>query len=470
MIVGLVGSTLTGFSSWPSGVTKTTDGTTTFAGGILYATSKIWLVPETAPWVISIATTTGVMTKYDSYPVGFTKSNCDFFGGASDGVFTYMVPRRGDQLLRLQESNAAMTAYTLPAMTTNGFLGSAYLSPYHWLYPSKATAFVRVTASSGSMTAYSAWPAGFSNSNEGFAGGSFDGTRIWLAPYLSTNVVVFHIGTQAMWLVQTWSQPTVVGPQEANKFMGAVFDGDQIWLVPFNARRVARLRSVSRSFTMTLRITHSLSEEMSWTRSLSKAQSATSTPTPTPSMTFVPIPTVRQAYLRSPTPTVTPPPTRTATPSVSLSIRSDSATKSSTNVTRTCSATVSATQSFTVVPRPADCTASLDAASAGQAAVLLREPSPVVLSAFVGSSLACGVTTEGATTVRIDAERCNGTVAAASSTANVTLLRADGRQSAVESVPFGAAAAAERPTVVSVEAAAAQRSPRRTTAGGAART
>ncbi|MBS0625616.1 MAG: hypothetical protein JSS32_06165 [Verrucomicrobia bacterium] len=215
----------------------------------------------------------GQITRYDttlpyslstSYTVFDTAANLNsnslgFRGGIFDGRYVYLVPNsnsatRSGQITRYDTTNLFATAvsYSLYDMGANvnsnsvGFFGAVFDGRYIYFVPNahlttlsgQITRF-DTTASFTTASSYSNFDTKTAiNSNSvGFAGGTFDGRYVYLAPNVNTQTLSGQITRYDTSLpFSTGTSYSIFNTQQLSNFsvgfIGAVFDGQYIYFVP----------------------------------------------------------------------------------------------------------------------------------------------------------------------------------------------------------------------------------------------
>jgi hypothetical protein len=132
-----------------------------------------------------------------------------FFGGVFDGDFIYLVPHTGGVVARFDtrlelEAQAAWSQFDTTSLSPQaaGFSGGAFDGRYVYLVPFNDGALDGVVArydTTLSFTTASAWSTfgvnTLGSSAQGFVGGLFDGSYIYLVPGVNGTVARFNAST-----------------------------------------------------------------------------------------------------------------------------------------------------------------------------------------------------------------------------------------------------------------------------------
>jgi hypothetical protein len=231
------------FNSFPAGINPLDAGK--FAGGV-FADGYVWFVPFNADRVVRLDPADGTMVGFDGWPVGFTKDVEAFWGGVYDGASIWMVPFDADRVVKVNPSNGSMTevpvanwsqlsGYTLPQ---RAFAGGTFDGSKVWLSPYDSDRAVAIDIGTEAFTGYGAvadatqWPVGFDKQATGasFNGAVYDGDDVWLVPFEADHLVKVDATTGVMTGYTNF--PATVTASDLDKFAGAVFTGEDIYLVP----------------------------------------------------------------------------------------------------------------------------------------------------------------------------------------------------------------------------------------------
>ncbi|MHA7966396.1 Ig-like domain-containing protein [Paenibacillus sp. CAU 1782] len=258
---------MTGYGDWPDGFSTGTPGNggNPRFNGSVFDGENIWLIPSMASQLVKVNKTTGTMEEYSQWPQGFTRSATypDFAGAVFDGENIWLIPLYAEKVIKVNKDSGEMTAYSnwpssflLPSAAppnpnpifsrkSSNFAGGVFDGQRIWLIPSYANALIAVDKDTGTMTHYNQWPgdvklpgSGVQIENGGFlinsnfSGGVFDGQSIWLIPVGVDRLVKVDKDTGEMESYNDWPSGFEKDYFSTTGFSGGVFDGESIWMAP----------------------------------------------------------------------------------------------------------------------------------------------------------------------------------------------------------------------------------------------
>ncbi len=247
---------MTANSAFPS---STTIGTFAFRGIITVGTD-LWLLPTDSDEIVAVNSTTGTMTGYPLIGVGTTLNK--FVGGVFDGTFIWLVPFNGNAVLRVRVADGGggskgdVVLFDLfPAGISSGdagkFAGGVFAGGFVWMVPHNADRVVRLDPADGTMVGFNGWPGTFTKGAAAFWGGVFDGTRIWMVPFDADRVVKVDPSDGSMTEVAAsrWTSDLTSFTLPSRAFAGGTWDGSRIWLSPYDADRVVSIATATDAMT-----------------------------------------------------------------------------------------------------------------------------------------------------------------------------------------------------------------------------
>eukprot|EP00759_Apiculatamorpha_spiralis_P023336 PhF_6_TR27151/c0_g1_i1/m.39657 len=215
-------SEMVGFNQWPIDFAK---GKTSFVGAV-YDGVSVWLVPYEATHLIKVNPNTGsIQTGYNKWPstpnsIGSPK----YCGGIYDGRNVWLVPSNGDSVIRVDPAGN-MLAIEINYFRENNYARRNEQGAIH--DPDKSNIWGWAMGPwSNRLSAISRPP---SQTFCAFAGGIFDGQRIWFVPWnYVDNIVALNIVFP--WNVAVFKWPSFIAPS-AKAFQGGVTNGIDVWFV-----------------------------------------------------------------------------------------------------------------------------------------------------------------------------------------------------------------------------------------------
>ena len=231
-------------------------GSNAFGGGVYDGVDSIWLIPFFSNSLVRVSTSTGQSLSILVSVPGVSSTLLHlagqaFEGGVFDGTYVWLSPRNSQYIVRVNVAgNVSMSAFgAWPTGTLSlgnfAFYGAVLGGGSMWLIPSNSQVVVSINVSNGNMTGYSAWPKNGSLSlgNLAFCGGLFDGRNIWLIPRNAQVLVRVDVLSGNMTGYTAWPSGNISAG--SSSFTGGVFDGKYLWLAPRSSHLLVRVDSAS---------------------------------------------------------------------------------------------------------------------------------------------------------------------------------------------------------------------------------
>ena len=138
-------------------------------------------------------------------------------------------------------SNPVGGNFTFEKITIEGatsFNGAIYDGDRIWLVPSSGT-YITAISQKGEAENIP-FPDSFTQVDNAFFGGAFDGEYIYLTPYHAAGIMKISKTSKTAEYITSW-------PDGFDKtsvlFKGAVFDGERVWLIPSTGNKIASVNS-----------------------------------------------------------------------------------------------------------------------------------------------------------------------------------------------------------------------------------
>ena len=192
----------------------------------------VWLLPYNAACIVKIDVTSCEMI---AVPLPGYKPQ-SFFSGCFDGQKVWLAPWDAKELVWVDKDTSAVTKYTMkPYPPSSAFCGAVFDGTNVWLVPYCAPEPVRVM-SDGSMKSFGIWPKNFQKGKNAFVGGLCIGDDVVLLPFSSTSVVCVNKSNGSM-----RAFPHGGVSDTGGFFFGGTWDGSRLLLAPSHASSIVTL-------------------------------------------------------------------------------------------------------------------------------------------------------------------------------------------------------------------------------------